>query len=57
MKMFVIQGLSERKHHWSLGYFFSIIGLYEKAIIQYIRWQNIQDLGHKINLKPFNPKG
>jgi len=30
---------------WSPGYFVSTIGLDEKAILKYVRWQNIQDLG------------
>jgi putative transposase len=30
---------------WSLGCFVSTIGLDEKAILKYVRWQNIQDLG------------
>jgi len=30
---------------WSPGYFVSIIGLDEKAILKYVKWQQIQDLG------------
>jgi putative transposase len=30
---------------WSLGYFVSIIGLDEKSILKYIKWQQTQDLG------------
>jgi len=30
---------------WSPGYFVSIIGIDEKEIIKYIKWQQSQDLG------------
>ena len=30
---------------WSPGYFVSTIGLDEKSIIEYVKWQQTQDLG------------
>ncbi len=30
---------------WSPGYFVSTIGLYEKTILEYVKWQECQDLG------------
>jgi putative transposase len=30
---------------WSPGYFVSTIGLDEKTILEYIKWQQTQDLG------------
>lgn len=30
---------------WSPGYFVSTIGLDEKSILEYVRWQKTQDLG------------
>jgi putative transposase len=30
---------------WSPGYFVSTIGLDEKSILEYIKWQQTQDLG------------
>ena len=30
---------------WSPGYFVSTIGLDEKSILKYVRWQKTQDLG------------
>ncbi len=36
---------------WSPGYFVSTIGLDEKSILKYVRWQKTQDLGCKYQMK------